>query len=139
MTKPPGPGGRYSRYAEPPHRPGTSRASRWTNPNSTGRSRNPGHWEGDSGRRGKGVIMARPYSPPARSPSIRPAVLAVGKIRTLQVEIAKLETIVAGQRADLEIFCYAKEPRLESIFGSLSRKPTSALSNCNRKELKNLA
>jgi hypothetical protein len=85
-----------------------------TNANSTGRLKNPGRWEGDSGCRSNGVTAARRYSPPARSPPIRPAAIAVPrKIGTLQVEIAKLETIVAGQRADLEILRYAKEPRLE--------------------------
>ena len=52
---------------------------------------------------------ARPCSPSARSPSARspsvcPAITAAieAKIETLQAEIAKLEAIVAGQRAELE-------------------------------------
>jgi hypothetical protein len=62
-----------------------------------------------------------------------------GKIRTLQVEIAKLETIVAGQRADLEILRYAKEPRLESMLRQLIAEADERLEQLQQKKAKNLA
>jgi hypothetical protein len=109
-----------------------------TNANSTGRLKNPGRWEGDSGCLGN---AAQPYSPPARSPSIRPAGIAVlkGKIVTLQVEIAKLESIVAGQRADLEILRYAKEPRLEGMLRQLIAEADERLEQLQQEKAKNLA
>jgi hypothetical protein len=102
--------------------------------------KNPGRWEDVSGCQGNGVIAARPYSPPPRSPSIRPAAIAVpkGKIRTLQVEIAKLETIVADQRADLEILRYAKEPRLESMLRQLIAEADERLEQLQQEKAKNL-
>ena len=110
-----------------------------TNANSTGRLKNPGRWEGVSGCQGNGVIAARPYSPPPRSPSIRPAAIAVPrKIGTLQVEIAKLETIVADQRADLEILRYAKEPRLESMLRQLIAEVDERLEQLQQEKAKNL-
>ena len=54
------------------------------------------------------------------------------------MEIAKLETMVAGQRADLEIFCYAKEPRLESMLRQLIAEADD-LEQLQQEELKNLA
>ena len=86
------------------------------------------------------MTAARPYSLPARSPSIRPAVSAVlkGKIVTLQVEIAKLESIVAGQRADLEILRYAKEPRLESMLRQLIAEADERLEQLQQEKAKNL-
>ena len=112
-----------------------------TNPNSTGRLKKPGRWQGDSGHRGNGVTTARPYSPPARSPSIRPAGMAAlkGKISTLQLEITKLETIVAGQRADLEILRYAKEPRLESMLRQLIAEADERLEQLQQEKAKNPA
>ena len=82
--------------------------------------------------------MARPYSPPARFPSIRPAGMAAlkGKISTLQLEITKLETIVAGQRADLEILCYAEEPRLESMLRQLMVEADERLEQLQQKRLR---
>ena len=55
--------------------------------------------------------------------AIRPAAIAVPrKIGTLQVEIAKLETIVAGQRADLE-----RERHRTNALGDELLKATLAL------------
>jgi hypothetical protein len=113
-----------------------------TNANSTGRLKSQGRWEGDSGGcRGKGVTAARPYSLPARSPSIRPAASAVlkGKIGALQMEIAKLETKVAGQRADLEILRYAEEPRLESLLRQLIAEADERLEQLQQEKAKNRA
>ena len=75
-----------------------------TNTNLATRLKTPGRREGKSTCRGNGVTAARPCSPSVRSPSARPAGTAIleAKIKTLQVEIAKLEAVVAGQRADLE-------------------------------------
>ncbi len=75
-----------------------------TNTNLATRLKTPGRREGKSTCRGNGVTAARPCSPSVRSASARPAGTAVleAKIKTLQVEIAKLEAVVAGQRADLE-------------------------------------
>jgi hypothetical protein len=111
-----------------------------TNANSTARLKTPGRWEGDSGCRGNGVTAARPYSPSARSPSVRPAAIAVpkAKIKTLQVEIAKLETIVAGQRADLEILRYANEPRVESMLRQLIAEAEERLEQLQHGKAKNL-
>ena len=110
------------------------------NANSTARLKTSRRWEGDSACRGKGVTAARAYSPPARSPSVRPAAIAVpkAKIKTLQVEIAKLETIVAGQRADLEILRYAKEPRVESMLRQLIAEAEERLEQLQQKKAKNL-
>ena len=58
--------------------------------------------------------------------------------RTLQVEIDKLETIVAGQRADLEILRYAKEPRLESMLRQLIAEVDERLEQLQQEKAKNL-
>ena len=75
-----------------------------TNANLAARLKTSGRREGESTLRGNGVRATRPCSPSVRSPSARPAATAAleGKIETLQAEIAKLEAVVAGQRADLE-------------------------------------
>ena len=57
---------------------------------------------------------------------------------TLQVEIAKLESIVAGQRADLEILRYAKEPRLEGMLRQLIAEADERLEQLQQEKAKNL-
>jgi hypothetical protein len=59
-----------------------------------------------------------------RSASARPAGTAIleAKIKTLQVEIAKLEAVVAGQRADLE-----RERHRTNALGDELLKATLAL------------
>ena len=54
------------------------------------------------------------------------------------MEIAKLETIVAGQRADLEILRYAKEPRLESMLRQLIAEVDERLEQLQQEKSKNL-
>lgn len=63
-----------------------------------------GHWERESACRGNGVRTTRPWSPSAlfQVVSLAATTALEPKIKTLQAEIAKLEAIVAGQRADLE-------------------------------------
>jgi hypothetical protein len=75
-----------------------------TKANPAARLKTVGRCKGDSACRGNGVTVARPWSPPVRSPSVRPTATAAleAKIKTLQAEVSKLEAIVAGQRADLE-------------------------------------
>jgi hypothetical protein len=95
-----------------------------TNTNLATRLKTPGRREGKSTCRGNGVPAARPCSPSVRSPSARPAGIAVleAKIKTLQVEIAKLEAVVAGQRADLE-----RERHRTNALGDELLKATLAL------------
>jgi hypothetical protein len=52
------------------------------------------------------------------------------------MEIAKLETKVAGQRADLEVLRYAKELRLESMLRQLIAEADERLEHCSRKRLR---
>ncbi len=87
------------------------------------------------------MTAARSYSLPARSPSIRPAASTVlkGKIRALQMEIAKMETKVAGQRAHLEILRYAEEPRLESMLRQLIAETDKRLEQLQQEKAKNRA
>ena len=54
------------------------------------------------------------------------------------MEIAKLETIVADQRADLEILRYAKEPRLESMLRQLIAEADERLEQLQQEKAKNL-
>ena len=54
------------------------------------------------------------------------------------MEIDKLETIVAGQRADLEILRYAKEPRLESMLRQLITEVDERLEQLQQEKAKNL-
>ena len=75
-----------------------------TNARLAPRLKTPLRLEGDWAYRGNGVTAARPWSPSVLFPSVRLAATTAleAKIKTLQAEIAKLEAIVAGQRADLE-------------------------------------
>ena len=95
-----------------------------TKANPAARLKTVGRCKGDSACRGNGVTVARPWSPPVRSPSVRPTATAAleAKIKTLQAEVSKLEAIVAGQRADLE-----RERHRANVLGDELLKATLAL------------
>jgi hypothetical protein len=95
-----------------------------TNTNLAAHLKTPGRWGGDPACRGNGVAAARPCSPSVRSPSVRPAASAAleANIKTLQAEIARLEAVVAGQRADLE-----RERHRANVLGDELLKATLAL------------
>ena len=84
--------------------PGRRMREQLTNARLASRLKTPLRWEGDWAYRGNEVTAARPWSPSVLFPSVRLAATTAleAKIKTLQAEIAKLEAIVAGQRADLE-------------------------------------
>jgi hypothetical protein len=95
-----------------------------TNTNLAAHLKTPRRWGGDPACRGNGVAAARPCSPSVRSPSVRPAASAAfeANIKTLQAEIARLEAVVAAQRADLERECHRA-----NVLGDELLKATLAL------------
>ena len=101
-----------------------SMARLWRDQGKRPHLKTPGRWGGDPACRGNGVAAARLCSPSVRSPSVRPAASAAleANIKTLQAEIARLEAVVAGQRADLE-----RERNRANVLGDELLKATLAL------------